>query len=161
MDSRIRIHHSSFVASSAVLEIVHAGHIQIGQSCKVHEGVIIKTYGGRIEIGNQVSLNPYCVVYGHGGLTIGNGVQVAAHTIFIPSNHNFDRTDVPIHHQGETMKGIVVEDDVWIGSGVKVLDGVTIGKGCVIGAGSVVNRSTEPYGIYVGVPARFVRSRLS
>lgn len=56
-------------------------------------------------------------------------------------------------------KGIIIEDDVWIGAGVKVLDGVTIAQGCVIGANSVVTKSTEPYGIYVGVPARKIKSR--
>lgn len=56
-------------------------------------------------------------------------------------------------------KGIVIEDDVWIGAGVKILDGVTIAKGCVIGANAVVTRSTEAYGIYVGVPAQKIKSR--
>lgn len=56
-------------------------------------------------------------------------------------------------------KGIVIEDDVWLGSGVKVLDGVIIRKGCVIGANAVVTHSTEEYGIYVGVPAHKIKSR--
>ena len=54
---------------------------------------------------------------------------------------------------------IVIEDDVWIGAGVKILDGVIIRKGCVIGANTVVNKSTEQYGIYVGAPARLIRKR--
>ena len=54
-------------------------------------------------------------------------------------------------------KGIVIEDDVWIGSGVKILDGVVIGKGCVIGANAVVTKSTESYGVYVGVPAHKIK----
>lgn len=56
-------------------------------------------------------------------------------------------------------KSIIIEDDVWIGAVVKVLDGVTIAQGCVIGANSVVTKSTEPYGIYVGIPARKIKSR--
>lgn len=56
-------------------------------------------------------------------------------------------------------KGIVIEDDVWLGSGVKVLDGVVIRKGCVIGANAVVTHSTEAYGVYVGIPAHKIKSR--
>jgi len=55
--------------------------------------------------------------------------------------------------------GIVVEDDVWLGYGVIVLDGVRIGKGAVIGAGSVVNQDIPSGAIAVGVPARVVKSR--
>jgi acetyltransferase-like isoleucine patch superfamily enzyme len=59
------------------------------------------------------------------------------------------------------VKGIVIEDDVWIGAGARILDGVTIARGSVIGAGSVVTKSTQPYSIVVGVPAKIVSSRLA
>ncbi|HRH36216.1 MAG TPA: acyltransferase [Catalimonadaceae bacterium] len=157
----ISIHRSSKVHPSAQLKIVYAGRIQIGKGCQIHEGVLIKSYGGSIEIGDNVSLNAYCIAYGHGGLKIGDNCRIAAQTVFIPSNHKFDRTDIPINDQGLSLEGIVVEEDVWIGTGVKVLDGVTIRKGCVIAAGSVVNKSTEAYGVYAGIPARLVKSRLT
>jgi len=38
-----------------------------------------------------------------------------------------------------------------------ILPGVHIGRCCVVGAGSVVNHDTEPYSVYVGVPARKIR----
>jgi acetyltransferase-like isoleucine patch superfamily enzyme len=53
----------------------------------------------------------------------------------------------------------LIEDDCWLGSGVKVLDGVTIGKGSVIGAGSVVTKNIPPFSVAVGVPARVIKSR--
>jgi galactoside O-acetyltransferase len=61
--------------------------------------------------------------------------------------------------QGITAEGIVVEDDVWLGSGAIVLDGVHIGRGSVIGAGAVVTEDLPPYSIAVGSPARVVRDR--
>jgi acetyltransferase-like isoleucine patch superfamily enzyme len=48
---------------------------------------------------------------------------------------------------------------VWIGAQCLVCDNVTIATGCVIGGGSVVTRSTEPFGIYAGVPAKKIGSR--
>lgn len=135
------------------------GLIEIGCNTIVHPYAFLDACGGFIKIGDYCSINPYTVLYGHGGLTIGNGVRIAAHTIIIPANHIFQRRDTYIHKQGLTKIGVCIKDDVWIGSGVSVLDGVTIETGCVIGAGSVVTRSTEAYGVYVGNPARRLRNR--
>ncbi|MCX7595635.1 MAG: acyltransferase, partial [Fischerella sp.] len=63
--------------------------------------------------------------------------------------------------QGVTCKGIIIEDDCWLGHGVTVLDGVTIGKGSVIGAGAVVTKDIPPYSVAVGIPAKVVKSRIS
>ena len=53
---------------------------------------------------------------------------------------------------------IVLEDDVWLGTGVSVMAGVTIGKGTVVAAGSVVTRSLPPGVVAAGMPARIVRT---
>jgi acetyltransferase-like isoleucine patch superfamily enzyme len=81
--------------------------------------------------------------------------------VIIPANHGFERIDVPMNTQPLTKKGIVIGEDVWIGSGCRILDGVHIGGGSVIGAGSVVTKNIGPYSIALGVPARIVGSRQS
>lgn len=136
------------------------GKIFLGNNTVILQDVKILSYGGLIEIGENVSVNPFCILYGHGGLKIGNNVRIAANTIMIPSNHNFSRTDIPIYQQGETSKGITIEDDVWIGANVKILDDVKISKGIIVGAGSVVTKPlTKEYGIYAGIPAKFIKYR--
>jgi acetyltransferase-like isoleucine patch superfamily enzyme len=64
-----------------------------------------------------------------------------------------------IRNQGISYQGIVIEDNVWIGSKATILDGVVIGTGAVIGAGAVVTKSVPPYAIAVGVPARIIGMR--
>lgn len=54
-----------------------------------------------------------------------------------------------------------IGNDVWIGDEVTILGGVSIADGSVIGAGAVVTKNTEPYGIYVGVPAKKIGSRFT
>ena len=53
----------------------------------------------------------------------------------------------------------MIEDDVWIGAGTKILSGVHIGRGAVIGAQSVVNKDIPDYAIAVGIPARVIGYR--
>lgn len=54
-------------------------------------------------------------------------------------------------------KDVIIEKDVWIGSNVTILEGVTIGRGCTVAAGAVVTKSTPPYSIVGGVPAKVLK----
>jgi acetyltransferase-like isoleucine patch superfamily enzyme len=99
------------------------------------------------------------VLYGHGGLTIGAGVRIAAHVVIIPGSHNFADPDRLIYEQGMTYAGVTIGDDVWIGTGAKILDGVTVGRGAVIAAGAVVTKDVAPLAIVGGVPAKVIGRR--
>lgn len=61
----------------------------------------------------------------------------------------------------ELDRDIVVEEDCWIGSRVTLLSGVHIGRGGVVGSGSVVRKSTPPYAIVSGNPAKIVGFRFT
>lgn len=135
------------------------GVIIIGKNSKIKNDVSLITYGGKISIGNKTSINPYSIVYGQGGVIIGNNVMIAAHTIIVSSNHVFANLNEPMCNQGLTTKGIVIKDDVWIGAAVKILDGVTVGTGSIIAAGSVVTADVPEYTIVAGVPAKIIKAR--
>lgn len=147
------------VEPRVVIRTLAGGSIKIGTNCWISEGAQIITWGGDIIIGDNCSINPGVIIYGQGGTIIGNGVRIAAHTVIIPSNHIYADPGKYIYTQGLSKQGIMIEDDVWLGAGVKVLDGVLIAKGCVIGANAVVTKNTNPFGVYVGVPARRIKNR--
>ncbi len=59
-----------------------------------------------------------------------------------------------MNSQGFTSRGIVIEDDVWIGAGCVFLDGAIVRKGAVIGAMSLVRGEIAAYSINAGNPLR-------
>ena len=135
----------------------------VGDHSMIDAFVKIKFCGGLgdIQIGQYCSINSGNVLYSGNGIRIGNNVLVAANCTFAPTNHEYrDRTKA-IKDQGfmPSKGGIIVEDDVWIGANVTLVDGSIVKKGCVIGAGSLVRGETVPYGIYAGTPARLIGMR--
>lgn len=153
------LHPSVKVEASAVFDTAYGGTISVGRKTEILNGVLIMTYGGNIVIGENCSINPYTILYGHGNLAIGNNVLIAAHTVIIPANHVFTDTSKPINTQGLVTKGITIGDDVWIGTGCKILDGVHVGEGAIVAAGAVVNKDVQPYSIVAGVPAKVIKVR--
>jgi acetyltransferase-like isoleucine patch superfamily enzyme len=112
-----------------------------------------------IHIGQDTFIGPSVCIAGPGNIKIGHNCLIAAHTGIYANNHNFTDPIEPIRYQGITREGIVIEDDCWLGHGVKVLDGVTIGRGSVIGAGAVITKDIPPFSVAVGIPARVIKKR--
>lgn len=133
--------------------------IQLGDDVHIKENANLSTYGGSIVIGNRSNIGQNCVLYGQGGIVIGEDVLIAPNCVIVSGSHKFENPEIPINKQGTYDQGIVIEDDVWVGANVSILDGVRIGKGCVIGAGSVVTKDLAEYSIAYGSPAKARRKR--
>lgn len=136
------------------------GDISIGPRTGIDRGAIIRAMGGSINIGADCSVNAYTFLSGGGGLAIGDHVMIASHVSIYASNHIIVDTSKPMDKQGLSLKGVVIERDVWIGTGVRIVDGVRIGTGSVLAAGAVVTKSTPPLSLNGGVPARVIGSRI-
>lgn len=111
---------------------------------------------GDLRIGADCSVNPFAVV--RGDVTMGDGVRIGAHTSILGFNHRMS-IEAPVFTQDTWSKGITIGDDVWIGSGVTILDGLTVGDHVVIGAGAVVTKDVPDWAVVAGNPARFIRDR--
>lgn len=115
---------------------------------------------GYFEIGDYSYIGCNAVMgAGGGGIKIGSNVLIGQTVNMHSERHVIEDTCMPIRDQGISYQGILIEDDVWIGSKATILDGVIIGKSAVIGAGAVVTKSIPPYGIAVGIPARVIATR--
>jgi acetyltransferase-like isoleucine patch superfamily enzyme len=155
----IFIHPNTFIAQSAVIDTRLGGTITIGEGTEILDGVLILSYGGDIKIGKRCSINPYNILYGHGGLTIGDDVLIAGASMIIPNNHKYQDLNQTISKQGSTNKGIIIQDNVWIAHGCSILDGVLIESGAIIAAGAVVNKNVSMNTIVGGIPAKKIKDR--
>lgn len=138
------------------------GTVVLAKRVHLHRGTIIEVgQGGKVVIGEYTHIQPGCNINGYvGEVWIGRKVMISAGCGFTPYQHQLDNLRQPMSDQELTSKGnIVIEDDVWLGMGVKVMDGVRIGRGAVVGANAVVTKDVPPYSIAVGVPARVIRHR--
>ncbi|MDI1247257.1 MAG: hypothetical protein PSV13_00095, partial [Lacunisphaera sp.] len=80
-----------------------AGRVVIGRDCSLELGVVFAAYGGRIDIARWVFLGPYTVIYGHGGVTIGEGTLVAMHCRILSSNHTVPPIGTAIRSQPDIL----------------------------------------------------------
>lgn len=94
--------------------------------------------GYGLQIGDNSSIGPFGFVGCSGKILIGKNVMIGPRVSLFAENHNFSDISTSIKSQGVNNKGIIIEDNCWIGSGVIILDGVTIGHGSVIGAGTLI-----------------------
>ena len=139
---------------------VHLGdNVSIGRFTVIECTGVITRLGEGFRMGDNSNLGDYNFVGAAGGVTIGRNVLIGQGVRFHSENHVMERTDIPMKAQGVTNQGIVVEDDVWLGSGVILLDGVRVSAGAVVAAGSVVTKDVPSYAVVGGAPARILRYR--
>lgn len=118
-----------------------------------------------VDVGNLssgvVNVNYYKTGDEH--LSIGNLCSIATDSKFIlGGEHHQNCLSTIIEALPGFSKGhIVVDDDVWIGSGATIMSGVHIGQGCIVAAGSLVTKDTPPYSIVGGIPAKVIGMRFS
>ena len=141
-------------------------------------------YGAeQILIGNNVRIDDFCILSGK--ITLGNYVHIAAYSALYGGSTGIEMKDftcvssrcavyaksddysgefltnpmVPEKYLGVIEKNVILNKHVLVGSGCTILPGVEIGEGSAVGSMSLVNKSIDAWGIYVGVPCRFLKER--
>ena len=150
-DHAVLERHARLVANGA------KARIDIGDASVVFAYALLKTDGGAIHIGRFCSVHDYAVIYGYGGVHIGEDVHIASHAVLVASDHDYALLGTDRFSREMKGEGIRIEESVWIGVNAVILDGVRIGTGSVIGAGAVVSRDIPPHSLALGVPARVVK----
>ncbi len=134
------------------------GNVTIGNKVSIDNNVEVRNLTKEpSSVGSYTSINRNTVL--RGKYQIGDNVAIGPNCSIMGFNHRFDDPNILLKLQGNTVKGIIIESNVWLGANVLVLDGVTIGEGSVIGGGSVVTKSIPSYSIAVGNPCKIIKNR--
>lgn len=128
------------------LEIVQVGKGTYGT---VNIQSLYSTPNEKLNIGNYVSIAPEVTFF------LGMNHQINTATTFPFYSKLIKRSPIDAISKGP----VIIEDEVWIGTGAWIFSGVRIGKGAIIGAGSIVTMDVLPYAIVGGNPAKVIRFR--
>lgn len=170
---------SSFYTEDELKEL---GLKSFGKNVQISRKTSI--YGAdKISIGDNVRIDDYCFLSGN--ITIGNYVHIAVACLLYGGTAGIEMHDfsglsprITIHSDSEDYSGesltnpttpmkyknhfaakVVLKRHVIIGSGSTILPGVIMEEGGAVGAMSLVSKSTEPWSIYAGIPAKRVKDR--
>jgi maltose O-acetyltransferase len=131
--------------------------LSLGTNTKIQSGVYFGD-GNNVEIGDGCQINENVKL---DNVIISDHVMIAPGVTILGKSHIYTEKSIPMTQQGETVKSpTIIQEDVWIGTNSILMPGIKISKGIIIAAGSVVSKNCDqPYGIYGGVPAKFIKSR--
>ena len=111
-------------------------------------------FGKNITFGKNVFVNSCCHFQDQGGIKIGDGSFIGHNTVLATINHDLN----PRMNRKISYKPITIENNVWIGSNVTILQGVTVGEWSVVAAGAVVTKDVAPFTVVGGIPAKFIKN---
>lgn len=112
-----------------------------------------------VSIGENTTFGYHSYLFASERIEIGNNCLIAPFVYLVDSDHTIARNQL-INKQPNQTAAIKIGDDVWIGTGAKILKGVRIGTGAVIAAGALVKDDVEAYAIVGGIPAKKISERV-
>ena len=137
-------------------KILKLSGFKIGSGSRINSGFHFDS--NNVQIGNNVVINHFFNFFDAGKnakLIIEDNVFIGPNCHIVAMSHEIGTS---VQRADKTYaKDITIGRGSWIGADVKILPGVTVAEGCVIGASATVTKSTEPNGLYVGIPAKRIR----
>lgn len=129
---------------------------EVGDNVYLGRFVTIKN-PQNLSVGSNVSIHEYCYIDAVSSIEIGSHVSIAHSTSILSADHSWSDITVDIKYNEEIHKPTKIEDDVWIGCGVRILGGVRVSSRSVVAAGAVVSRNVGNNTLVGGVPAKEIK----
>jgi len=147
--------------------IYHPERITLGDHVRIDDFCILSACeNGFISIGSYVHIAAYCMIEAPAGLIMEDFSGLAGRCTVYGGSDNYSgefltNPCVPSHTRQETSAKVHLKEHAVIGASSVILPGVTIGHGSAVGAMSMVTKSVPDSEIHVGIPAKFIKVRLS
>lgn len=142
--------------------IYNYDEIEINDNSRIDDFCIIS---GKVKIGKNVHIAPFCLVAGgEKGITFEDFSGLAYNVqVFTQSDDYSGKTmtnpTIPDEYKNEIKKEIIIKKHSIVGAGSIILPGVVLNEGTSIGALSLVRKETEEWSVYLGNPAKKIKSR--
>ncbi len=135
-------------------------NVQIGNQVVLKEGARICScnQNAKIKIGENTTFGYHSFLFSSESIEIGNNCLIAPFVYIVDSDHNIEKEKL-INEQPNSTAPVKIGNDVWIGTGAKILKGVSIENGAVIAAGAIVRNDVKAYEIHGGIPAKKISDR--
>lgn len=152
----------SNVLISRKCSIYGAKNITIGSNVRIDDFCILS---GKIEIGNNIHVAAYTALYGGSdGIMIEDFANLSSRICVYSVSDDYSgltmtNPTIPEKYKNVQSEAVLIKKHVIIGSGCTILPGVIINEGVAIGSMSFINRSLDSWGIYAGIPCRFIKER--
>lgn len=108
-----------------------------------------------LEIGERCCIGPDTFIYNPEKIVLGNKVVISQYSYLCGGSHDINTLSLDF-----ISAPIIIKDFSWVCADCFVMMGVTIEEGCVLGARSSLFKNTEPWSIYGGMPAKFIKKRI-
>lgn len=150
----IFLNSSLFPSSSLKRFLLKLFGARIGKGVIIKPNVNIK-FPWKLKIGNHTWIGEGVWIDNLSDVIIGNNVCLSQKSFLLCGSHNYKTSSFDL-----LVKNIVIEDGVWIGAEAIVSQGVICKNHSVLSLKSVAKGVLEPYSIYEGNPAKFLRKRI-
>lgn len=149
------------VLISRKVSIYSPQKISVGNNVRIDDYCLLS---GEITLGNNIHISAYSALYGAMGIEFKNNSGCSARTTIYSAMDDFsgDYLIGPMQPENKThVTGgkVTIGEYVQLGAHCLVFPNLTIGTGSVVGALSLVTKDIPEWGIYVGIPAKFLRER--
>lgn len=149
---------------SKKVSIYNPEFISIGNNVRLDDFCILSASNNGIVIGNYVHITAYVVIAGGENVTFEDFTAVGAHTCIYSSNDDYSGRSMTNSMVDNIYKNVhtapvIIKKHTIIGSHTTILPGVTIGEGVSVGSHSLVKTDLNSFGIYCGVPVKFLKMR--
>jgi acetyltransferase-like isoleucine patch superfamily enzyme len=144
--------------------IISPQNLVLGEHVLIQKGTILhcggkrwSNYQGKIILGDDCQIGPYCILYGAGGIEMkkGSGLAMGVRIIAQGADLNrFEGRDLSASAIPMRFARVVIEEGVWVGANAIILLGVTISKGAGVSPGAIVHKDVPPFKKAMAAPAR-------
>lgn len=148
------------LGKNVVIKTTDGGRILIGDDVSIEANSYIYAQEGEITIGSHTFIGSGTHIVARESIKVGDHCLIAAYTVIRDADHGI-KLGLLINSQPHTVSPISIGNDVWTGSHSVITKGCTIGDGAVVGANAVVTKNVESMSIVGGVPAKFIKNRIN